>query len=789
MPVAMPEAPGVQLPELPNAAMEALLDRSGALVYVVDADERVRTVNRMLRDRIDYELKAGLDLRAFCRLLYPDPAARDQIVEAHRAALAGGRVREAEWVLATRQGDLRQVRWQFSHQAESKVLVMLGEDVSDRRKLEHWVRLQNALLEKVPEAVIVADLDGRITTWTGGAEKVLGYSPRSALERPLSNLFAGENARGVVLDWIAELRSRGALTATRELRTEKGDTVECQVEAGRVVNERGVMTAMMLVATPVPPPVAAAPEIAATSASPDDELARALLPVAAVAVVSAGTDGAVKTWSRGAERLGGMGAAKATGKVLFDEVMTCEGQSWAAALGRLGSRGRLAARVVVTRPNGTRAPADLDLTAVKGPDGAIVAVFAFLVDRSDVAGLAEQALDTKVRALQSVFVDGLVRRVTDTCALFEPDHRVILARMADLRSLAHLHQGGATQREVDQAVRRMDLGRLDRELDETMYGLGEGVARLRALVADIVRFSAADADSPGHARLSRELEAARDLVGHAFDNVVQIEWVVDDLPPVRASRAPLLRGLCLLLLASAETCLGAEDARVVLEGRTQGGWIYVDIRDNGQGYPVDVLSRLHDLPYLAAQAGYAALFVGLAREAIRAAGGNLELETAAGTGARARLSFPAAESAAALHPVERLRPRVIGRTRILLVEEDELLRRALERHLAEAHAVDAFPTIAEAMAAAPRPRWSASVLAFPRPESFGLRLMARFSEALPELHRNTVVVVPPGLRHATRERLARDGHILLTRPVDLTTLSTLLERLVPGEELAMEAVE
>lgn len=66
----------------------------------------------------------------------------------------------------------------------------IGQDVTDRRKLEHWARLQNALLEQVPQAVILADPEGRILHWSGGAERLLGYSPRSALERPLSNMVA-----------------------------------------------------------------------------------------------------------------------------------------------------------------------------------------------------------------------------------------------------------------------------------------------------------------------------------------------------------------------------------------------------------------------------------------------------------------------------------------------------------------------------------------------------------------------------------------------------------------------
>jgi DNA-binding NtrC family response regulator len=125
---------------------------------------------------------------------------------------------------------------------------------------------------------------------------------------------------------------------------------------------------------------------------------------------------------------------------------------------------------------------------------------------------------------------------------------------------------------------------------------------------------------------------------------------------------------------------------------------------------------------------------------------------------------------------------------VLIVEEDALLRRALERHVGEMHEVDTHATIADALAALGSDAYDAAVLAFPRPESFGLRLMQRFAETAPELHRNAIVLVPAGLKHTTREKLVASGCIVLTRPADFTTLRSLLMRLVPTEDLPMEAL-
>jgi DNA-binding NtrC family response regulator len=122
---------------------------------------------------------------------------------------------------------------------------------------------------------------------------------------------------------------------------------------------------------------------------------------------------------------------------------------------------------------------------------------------------------------------------------------------------------------------------------------------------------------------------------------------------------------------------------------------------------------------------------------------------------------------------------------VLLVEEEELLRRALERHLGEQHHVSSFATMADALTALEGAPFDAAVLAFPRPESFGLRLLGRLAEAAPALARNTVVMVPTGLKAITRDKLVSLGVVILPRPVDFTTLRSVVLRLLPNEELAL----
>lgn len=771
--------PRLQLPVLDASIYETLLERAGALIYVVDRRERILTINRSFRTRADLDLAAVPTLTTLIATLYPDPAFQDNVLLTHQRVLVGAPKREVEWVLTTRQGEQRQVRWQFLllDQGDDRILIAVGEDVTDRRKLEQWVRLQNSLLTRIPDGIVVSDIEGRVLHWTGASERLLGYPPRSAMERPLANILADTDGKRIVAAWVEELREKGEQDWVATLRREGGSTLECRLRGSRVMNERSQMVGIALLISPL----TAQTQVGQFST---DELRieKLFAQTSAVALVVTDGEGVVRTWGRGAERMASIGASRATGKVLFDEVMRVEGFSWDSLSSRLAARGRFQTRVVIDRPNGGRVPAELDAMSLKEGD-AISAVVCVLTDRSEMQGMAEEALQTKMRALPSVFVDGVIRRVQDTCTYFEPDHRFVLARLSELRTLARIVRQGATVKDIDGYIRHSRILDMDKDMDETMYRLGEGVHRLRALVDDIGRFEAGEVDPPGPVRLVREVEAARELVAHAFENRVQLDIRLEDLPPARASRAPLLRGFCLLLLAAAETAGGQEDARVVMEGRVENGWIYVEIKDNGDGFGVDVQSRLPDLAYLAAQPGHAPLFLGLARDSLRTAGGTMEVNTAIGSGTRIRVSFPGADAAVSVQASELPRGHRSPRGKVLLVEEDDLLRRALERHIGETHEVSAFSTIAEALSHTDG--CDAAVIAFPRPDGIGLRLLNRFSEVAPSLFRNAIVVVPPGLKLMTREKIVLQGCVVLARPVDLTTLRSLLLRLLPGEELAL----
>ncbi len=780
----MAEPTDSTLPLLPPSALEAVLDRTGALVYAVDTDNTLRTVNAALRARLESDLAGITDLPGFLQSLYPAPALQEEVAAFHRAALSGADTRPVEWGLITGLGETRHVRWTFSL-ATPNLLIAVGEDVTDRRNLERWVRLQNALLATMEEAIVVADLEGLVMHWTGGAERLFGPDETAALGRPLAGIVPGEGAAATVNEWITLAREKGHATFSRELTAEKGQTINCNVVLSRVQDERGVPAGIALVITPA----RATPVVAEEFDPGTVGLESALGAVGAVAVVITAMDGTVRGWSAGAERLGSVTAGRARGRKVLDDVLKVTGLAWEGLATRLATRPRYTGRAIVERMNGTKVPVELDAILIRSPEGP-QGVVLMLVDRSEAQALADEAVHTKARGLPGAVGEGLARRLVDTLTWFEPDHRAVHAGLHDLVSLGQLVAAGAPAPALEAFLAQTSLPALGEQGWAPIDRLDDGLARLRSLVGDLTRFETTEADAPGPVRVGREVEAARLLIGHRVATNAELVVHLDDLPAARASRGPLLRAVCLLLLAAGESAADVEGGKVTVEGRHHHGWITLEIRDNGAGYAVEVQSRIADQSWLAGQPGHAAFFLGLARESVRLAGGTMELSTAPGTGTHVKLSFPAAEGATAVLPLDPPRPSAAAHGRVLVVEGDELLRRGLERFISELHQVASFSTLADALPQLATATFDGAVVSLTRPEALGLKLLAALGEIAPALAKNTIVLVPTSVRTSTRDALVDRGHLVLTRPFDLTTLRSLLLRLIPPEELSLdEAVD
>ena len=121
-------------------------------------------------------------------------------------------------------------------------------DISDRKKLERDRAHLAAIVASSEDAIISHDLDGAITSWNDGAEKIYGYAASEIIGQPMSSLLDDVQ----VDEWpdnLARLQRGEAITNIDISRVTKGDRViHVSLNVSPIRDPRGVIIGASAVA-------------------------------------------------------------------------------------------------------------------------------------------------------------------------------------------------------------------------------------------------------------------------------------------------------------------------------------------------------------------------------------------------------------------------------------------------------------------------------------------------------------------------------------------------------------
>ncbi len=307
----------------------------------------------------------------------------------------------------------------------------------------------------------------------------------------------------------------------------------------------------------------------------------------------------------------------------------------------------------------------------------------------------------------------------------------------------------------------------------------EATERARQLLIDFRLAAHPRAESPAAAiavDTGDTLRSCVRLVMPLARNKVRVDLVVaPDLPRIPGSRRRLEQAFTNLLVNAVHAASVREGyaGRVHAEVRGELNDLVVEIRDNGPGISGDLKARIFE-PFFTTKAPGVGTGLGLplARDAVEAHGGRLEVESERGQGACFRVHLPVAPLPAHATPTH-------ARPRVLVVDSEHGVASALERVLRSDYDVTVGRSamdILELLDAGAC--YDALIVDISLTDIAGPELYATVSQRWPGLERKLIFTSNGSFSSAAQEFLARVPNSRFAQPISREELRPILQLVV-----------
>jgi two-component system, cell cycle sensor histidine kinase and response regulator CckA len=631
-------------------------------------------------------------------------------------------------------------------------------------------RRHAAIVASSSDAIIGRSLDGTITSWNSGAERMYGYTAAEATGGDLAMLVPPE--RSAELPDTTERVRRGEPTGQFESQRVRkdGTTIDVSVTVSPIHDAAGVVVGTSAVARDITESKRAVEALRALEARKS-----AILESALDCLVTMDHQGRVVEFNPAAEQVFGYRRDQALGQPMAELIIPPSlRDAHRAGLKHYLETGEgpvLGHRLELTavRADGTEFPVELAITKVKLPGPPVFT--AYLRDITDRKRAEAQRLALDERLRQSERLESLGQLAGGVAHDFNNLLGVILNYAAFVAE--QTRDNPAVNADVEQIRAAAERGaRLTSQL--LIVGRREpirpAVLDLNAIVADI-----------------------RDLLSRSIGEQVKLTMrSAIALPAIRADRGQVEQ-ILLNLAVNARDAMPAggtlhiatqvadldEDYVRLHPDASLGRHVELAVSDTGVGIPPEVAGHIFE-PFFTTKPKGQGTGLGLATVygIVTEAGGSLSVNSEASIGTTFRILFPAVEEPAAPAAISGAAD-IEGHGETILVVEDEaammeVTARILRRH---GYAVIEASTGPEAIALAAQPDVRLLLTDSVMPQMSGRELARQIRELRPELPVLFMSGYDQGVT-GTRRVLSEDV-ALVQKPFNAETLLTHVRSVMP----------
>jgi len=337
-----------------------------------------------------------------------------------------------------------------------------------------------------------------------------------------------------------------------------------------------------------------------------------------------------------------------------------------------------------------------------------------------------------------------------------------------------------------------------KEILELLSELRDSTRRIVDIVRDLRMFARA----PGGTRrmavdVNRTVESALTLTRGQVVERAEVVRDLGDVPHVLIDEGRLGQVLVNLLVNAAQAIPRGTrgEAKVFVTTRSHDGrMVEIEIRDTGAGIPPEIQERIWD-PFFTTKDPGAGTGLGLSisREIIDRSGGRMYMESPVpGTdppgGTRFIIELPASATAlSSFPPMPTWPPRSIGGpARVLIIEDEAALARALSTEIGRMHQVQLVPNAAEALRVLETKPFDVILCDVRMPGMSGEALFEMVRKDRPQVAVRFVFMTGVGFGADFERFLSESGRPILEKPFSVEDALTIIRKVVSKHGRAKE---